>query len=264
MLDERTDTRRDFLKARRPESAAGDAGSRPHPDGASKTLKPILVVLHQETSTPGRVGLMLRERGYELDIRKPRFGDPLPATLEHHSAAVIFGGPMSSNDPDDFVKQEIDWISVPLAEKKPFLGICLGAQMLSRHVGGTVGDHPEGIAEIGYYPLSATASGRGLLDWPETVYQWHREWMRPPPGADVLAVGPGGEAQAFRAGPRAFGFQFHSELTLAMMHRWTVRGAERLTLKGAQSRAEHMHGRMLHDPATRDWLNRFLDLWLNS
>ena len=36
---------------------------------------PVLIVLHQENSTPGRVGNALRERGYALDIRKPRFGD---------------------------------------------------------------------------------------------------------------------------------------------------------------------------------------------
>ena len=38
----------------------------------------VLLVLHQEQSTPGRVGYALRQRGYELDIRRPRFGDPLP------------------------------------------------------------------------------------------------------------------------------------------------------------------------------------------
>src|SRR5450631_2391591 len=94
-------------------------------------LLPVLIVLHQETSTPGRVGNALRALGYRLDIRRPRFGDPLPETLEGHAGAVIFGGPMSANDPDDFVRQEIDWIAVPLREQRPFLGICLGAQMLA-------------------------------------------------------------------------------------------------------------------------------------
>ena len=54
----------------------------------------ILVVLHQEHSSPGRVGQALIQRGFLLDIRKPRFGDPLPETLEHHAGAVIFGGQM--------------------------------------------------------------------------------------------------------------------------------------------------------------------------
>ena len=54
-------------------------------------LLPVLVVLHQETSTPGRVGNALRALGHPLDIMRPRFGDPLPETLDHHAGAVIFG-----------------------------------------------------------------------------------------------------------------------------------------------------------------------------
>ena len=49
------------------------------PDAAP--LLPVLIVLHQETSTPGRVGNALRALGHPLDIRRPRFGDPLPDTL---------------------------------------------------------------------------------------------------------------------------------------------------------------------------------------
>ena len=64
-------------------------------------LLPVLVVLHQETSTPGRVGNALRALGHKLDIRRPRFGDCLPQTLDGHAGAVIFGGPMWVNDPDD-------------------------------------------------------------------------------------------------------------------------------------------------------------------
>lgn len=61
--------------------------------------QPILIVLHQERSSPGRVGQMLVEKSYPLDIRRPVLGDPLPDTLAEHSGAVIFGGPMSANDP---------------------------------------------------------------------------------------------------------------------------------------------------------------------
>src|SRR5260370_11261637 len=91
----------------------------------AKSLLPVLIVLHQETSTPGRVGNALRALGHKMDIRRPRFGDSLPETLDGHAGAVIFGGPMSANDPDDFVRQEIDWIAVPLRDQLPFLVNCL-------------------------------------------------------------------------------------------------------------------------------------------
>jgi GMP synthase (glutamine-hydrolysing) len=105
---------------------------------------PVLIVLHQETSTPGRVGNALRALGYPLDVRRPRFGDPLPATLDDHAGAVIFGGPMSANDPDDFVRREIDWISVPLREQRPFVGKCHGAPNQAIQNRAPVGPPTEG------------------------------------------------------------------------------------------------------------------------
>ena len=51
-------------------------------------LLPVLIVLHQETSTPGRVGNVLRALGHTLDIRRPRFGDALPETLDEHGRAA--------------------------------------------------------------------------------------------------------------------------------------------------------------------------------
>jgi GMP synthase (glutamine-hydrolysing) len=222
----------------------------------------ILIVLHQETSSPGKVGQMLRAKGFALDIRRPRFGDPLPDTMEGHAGAIVFGGPMSANDPDDFVKREIDWIGVPLREGAPYFGICLGAQMLVKHLGGTVCGHCDGCAEIGFYRLEATEAGRRFLDWPETVYQWHREGFDLPGGTTLLARGEVFENQAFSAHGTAFGVQFHSELTYAMACRWTVRGAERFALPMAQPRHEHMAGWYRYDPPIRAWLWNFLDVWL--
>lgn len=223
---------------------------------------PVLIVLHQEHSTPGRVGLRLAERGHRLDIRRPRFGDPLPPTLEAHAGAIVFGGPMSANDDEDFVRREIDWLDVPLKENAPLLGICLGAQMLARHLGAAVGVRPDGLVEIGYYPLQATAAGSALIDWPGTVYQWHREGFALPAGAALLASGDLFANQAFRYGANAFAFQFHIELTLLMMNRWTTRGAERFNLPGAQGRRQHFDGRALYDGESTRFLDRFLDLWL--
>jgi len=116
----------------------------------SESLLPVLIVLHQETSTPGRVGNALRALGHKLDIRRPRFGDCLPETRGGHAGAVFLGGPMSANDPDDFIRREIDWIAVPLREQRPFLGICLGAQMLAVHRGARVAPHPHGRSQLGY------------------------------------------------------------------------------------------------------------------
>ncbi|MDX5594782.1 glutamine amidotransferase [Pseudovibrio sp. SPO723] len=224
----------------------------------------ILIVLHQETSTPGRVGQELVKRGFQLDIRKPRFGDSLPSTMDGHVGAIVFGGPMSANDPDAFISKEIDWIGVPLKEEKPFLGICLGAQMLSRHLGGTVTSHKDGLVEIGYYPIEATVEGKTLMKWPNRVYQWHREGFSLPTGATLLAKGATYQNQAMRVGPNAYGIQFHPELTYLMMNRWTTLASDRMSLPGAQGRRDHFKGRFVFDPPLFQWLQDFLDMWIGT
>lgn len=231
---------------------------------ARTSQKKVLIILHQETSTPGRLGHKLQDRGFELDIRRPPLGDKLPDSLERHAGAVMFGGPMSANDPDEFVKREIDWLAVPLAENRPFLGICLGAQKLVRHLGGKVETHPDGLVEVGYYPITATPAGASLMEWPDMVYQWHREGFDLPHGAIRLAQGNSYPNQAFRYGDRAYAIQFHAELTLAMMCKWSIKGAHRMTLPGAQQRKLHLDGRLLHDAEVNRWLDRFLDIWIGE
>lgn len=220
----------------------------------------ILVVLHQETSTPGRVGQVLVEKGFDLDICRPPLGDALPETLERHAGAVVFGGPMSANDQEEYVKRETDWLQVPLKEQKPFLGICLGAQMLCNHLGGSVDPHQEGHVEIGWYPLRATEQGRALMHWPEMVYQFHREGFSLPKSATLLATAETYPNQAFRYGETAWGIQFHAELTRVMMQRWVVRGAHRFELPGAQPGRDHLGGRLIWDTHLKKWLIEFLGL----
>ena len=227
-------------------------------------IRKILIVVHSERSTPGRIGLMLREKGFGLDIRRPCLGETLPDTLADHAGAVIFGGPMSANDSDEFIKREIDWIAVPLREKAPFLGVCLGAQMMAKHLGGTVAPHPDELVEIGYYPIAPTPAGAALGSWPQYVYHWHREGFTLPAGSEQLATSECFDNQAYRYGPAAYGIQFHPEVTRLMMHRWSVSGAHRFVLKGAQHGSEHLAGNLLYDTAVKQWLWTFLDQWLAS
>ena len=226
--------------------------------------QPILIVLHQEHSTPGRVGNALRQLGYPLDVRRPRFGDPLPQTMADHAAAIIFGGPMSANDEDDFIRREIDWIAVPLRENKPFLGICLGAQMFARHLGGKVFRHPEGHAEIGYYPIRPTAAGLAVVEqWPERVYQWHREGFDLPPAPSCWPRAIRSRCRRSATG-RGYALQFHPDVTHAMMHKWTTRGHERMELPGARPRDTHFADRAVYDYTARAWLSVFLERWMSA
>jgi GMP synthase (glutamine-hydrolysing) len=246
------------LKSARPlpESHCGP-GSRP-----SRPSDRILIILHQERSTAGRIGQILAAGGYALDVRRPRFGHPLPPTMAGHAGAIIFGGPMSANDEEEFIRRETDWLAVPLSENKPFLGVCLGAQMLVRHLGGTVASHPQGQVEAGYYPIRPTAAARALCPtWPQRIYQWHHEGIDLPSGSELLAEGEIFPVQAFRHGS-CYGLQFHPEVTHAMMCRWIVRGAERLSLPGAKPWSSHFEDSAVYDVAIRAWLADFLKRWI--
>ena len=100
-------------------------------------MKKALIVLHQKSSEAGNLENKLIERKFDLEFICPALGDSLPLNLEHYDAIIILGGPMSANDNDDFIKNEIDWIGQVLKSNVPFLGICLGAQMLAKHLGCT-------------------------------------------------------------------------------------------------------------------------------
>jgi len=223
----------------------------------------VLLIVHQEHSNPGRVGRLVREYGFEPVICRHACGDPLPDSMGDYEAAVLFGGPMSANDDATlpFIRAELDWISIPLQEGKPFLGICLGAQLLARHLGATVGPHAEGYHEIGYYPVRATPAGRGMFAAEQYFYQWHGEGFELPHGATLLAEGDYFTNQAFSYG-NAYAIQFHPEVTREMMLRWTEKAAHRMVLAGAQARDRHLEGQRRFDGAVDRWVCRFLRLWL--
>ena len=225
--------------------------------------KPILVILHQEHSTAGHVGRLLLARGHPLDIRRPRFGDPLPATLADHAGAVIFGGPMSANDPDDYVKREIALIETALKEVAPYLGICLGAQMMAACLGARVACDKDGFVEFGYHAIEPNPVQRFGGRWPDRVYQWHSEGFELPSGAESLASAASAfPNQAFAVGPSAIGLQFHPEITYGMIARWSGRNEHRLTRPGAQHRTGQLSDHVVLGPGVRDWLSRFLADWL--
>jgi GMP synthase (glutamine-hydrolysing) len=109
-----------------------------------------------------------------------------------------------------------------------------------------------------------TPAGLAVVEaWPERVYQWHREGFDLPYGSELLAEGDIFEVQAIRFG-RAFALQFHPEVTHAMMHRWMVRGHDRLEMPGARPRHTHLTDRAVYDFSGRAWLGIFLKRWLGG
>ena len=225
--------------------------------------KEILIIVHQETSNPGLVGEGLVSRGYTLDRRCPCIGDVLPSELSRYDGVVVFGGPQSANDDHiPGIRAELDWLEATvLPTEIPVLGICLGAQQIARVMGASVGPHPDGVVEIGYWEVSPTEAGQSFLSRPTMFYQWHSETFEIPAGAIHLASSGAFPGQAYVYNDRVFGIEFHPEMTRQMIDRWSSSetGSKKLSLCGAQQRDEQLenHNRFAKD--SQIWLDCFLD-----
>lgn len=186
----------------------------------------VLVVEHQESCPPRLVGDWLEEAGCTLEVCRPYAGDDLPA-LTSYDAAVVLGGEMSANDDDT-----VPWLT-PLkagirdavAAGTPLLGICLGHQVMAAALGGTVERNPRGQT-VGLQPVGWTdaaaddAWSRGRTGT-EVAIHWNNDVVvAMPEGAVVLARSRGGEVQAARFGPRAWGIQAHPEADTEVVRRW--------------------------------------------
>jgi len=231
-------------------------------DGAPRLL---LVMQAPDASPPPRRRL-LRQRGHQLEYCYPQAGQPLPAGLDGYAGAVVFGGPMSANDDGALpgIRAQLDWIPQALASGRPFLGICLGAQLLARALGATVKPHPQGLAEIGYFGVRPTPAGHAVFDAPLQVYHWHREGFELPAGAELLASGERFPHQAYRYGANAVGLQFHPEVNQRILEAWLVEGAAGATAPRAQSAAEQRDRHARDDAALERWFDGFLNGWLSA
>lgn len=232
------------------------------------TQSKILAVVHQKTSTPGHLGHLLQHQGYSLDLRCPALDQPLPASLQSYRGVVVFGGPMSANDDASlpFIRTELEWIQQVLAAGTPFLGICLGAQLLARVLGAQVRPHAQGRVEVGYWPLAVRSQRGGAtpLMGLERVFQWHNEGFELPQGAQHLAATPEFPNQAFAYGSQVYGFQFHPEMTLAMVKFWNQEGGAMLARPGAQPTAAQLRDYYRYQGQIHHWLDGFLASWLGA
>ena len=187
------------------------------------------------------------------------------------AGAVVFGGPMSANDDDtmDFIAKELRWIDTVMDAGVPFLGVCLGAQMLARTMGARVKPHDEGWHEIGYTEIVPSEQGRELLGDMRHFYQWHGEGFDIPSGCEHLASGATGHFpnQMFRAAPNAYGVQFHPECTIDIIKYWAGIDDEphpKLQKPGAQSTDEQLANAEKYDHLVEAWVPGFIDRWLGQ
>ena len=227
-------------------------------------MRRILLVNHTSVRE-GRVEPQLQAKGCEVEWCFPATGERLPGNSGAYEGVIVFGGYQSANDGVriDWLGRELDWIARHVESGGAYLGICLGSQLLARVLGATVAHHPAGVNQIGYYPVTATPAGAALFpDPPLQVYHWHEEGFTVPPGATLLATAADFPNQAFSYDGRAFGLQFHPEVTPPVLRRWLDAAPDHLGRPGAFSREAQLADCARYDAPLERWLDSFLDHWL--
>jgi GMP synthase (glutamine-hydrolysing) len=181
----------------------------------------IVSVLHPGGGHSGVLRESAARSGAELVEWTPARGADAPTGAD---ALVVFGGGMNVHESErlPWLRGEIELLRDALTGGTPVLGICLGAQLLAAAAGAEVARAAE--PEIGWFEVRREAAGAadvvlGALPERFTAFQWHSYAFRPPAGAAVLAssaVCP----QAFRVDGRAWGVQFHPEVTHDILAGW--------------------------------------------
>jgi GMP synthase-like glutamine amidotransferase len=187
----------------------------------------ILVVEHEANAGIGLVGERIQAAGIERVRVGPDARVEVPLTAEGFDGVVVLGGTPGPTDDADaaWLPRVRQLIGRCLQDAVPYLGICLGAQMLAVVAGGVVGGVRKG-AEIGLTDLALTAPGHAdplLRDLPAVLraMQWHSlEVHELPAGSVSLCASERCPNQAFRVGKAAWGVQFHLEAGAATAEAW--------------------------------------------
>lgn len=187
----------------------------------------LLVVQHEDECPPDLFDGWLSALGVQLDLVLAHRGEPVPPKLEADGLLVL-GGHMGAGDDatSPWLPATKELIQLVVDDGAPFLGICLGHQLATVALGGTVGRNPGGTTR-GVVPIGLTDAGRDdpLLGphGGDPSIHWNGDIATVvPPGASVLATSPDGSVQALRFGERAWGVQFHPEASMATVEVWAT------------------------------------------
>lgn len=218
-------------------------------------MKPVYIFRHLEHEGPGYFADFLEQRHIPYTVIRIDQGDAVPESIVHASALVFMGGNMSVNDPLPWIDQELALIRQAAAVNMPVLGHCLGSQLISKALGGSITANP--VKEIGWLDVEQMDNAVART-WCEglpkrlLMFHWHGETFTLPDGATHILKSQHCANQAFVIN-NMLGLQCHVEMTANMVVEWaresphelanpshTVQNAEQMT-KQLQTRITELH-----------------------
>jgi len=193
-------------------------------------MKPVAIFRHFHTEGPGYFATYLERRGLRWKLVRIDAGEPVPADPHAFAGMAFMGGPMSVNDDVPWIAPALELIRSAVAGGVPVIGHCLGGQLMSRALGGTVGPNP--VKEIGWGEVTVAQGetarrwfGDGLASF--TTFHWHGETFSLPAGAVPLLSSPWCANQAYALGPH-FGMQCHVEMNAELIEAWCRSGEKEI------------------------------------
>ena len=190
----------------------------------------LLIIKNITLEGPGLLEPLLHAYGISADVVDLSQGETFPDP-HNYQAVVVLGGPQSANDVTPAMKHQLQQITRIVQSGTPYLGVCLGMQLLVKAAGGRV--LPCLQKEIGFfdadgdpYDMVLTNTGKNDplfagLDDTIRVFQLHGETVElSPSGTELLATGIQCRHQAVKVGANAYGLQCHFELTRSMFAEW--------------------------------------------
>lgn len=228
-----------------------------------------LILCHKSQKDAGAFEAMLHDRGAEVEVRLAYDEGVANVDPRAHDLTIFMGGPMGAYQGDLFpyLNDEVKYLEKRLEAEKPYLGICLGGQLMARAMGAENYPGKSG-KEIGWHAIDVNEEGMKTpvkhLDASQTpMMQWHGDTFDLPKEATRLASSDLYKNQAFSYGDKALGFQCHPEVTHTNIELWLALGQSELQQVGLN--VELLREQTLQNlPVLNKQRTKFFNEWLDS
>lgn len=227
-----------------------------------------LILCHKSQLDSGIFKDILEERGFEIDLRLGYHDEVGGIDPAEHDLTLFMGGPMGVYQSDMFpyLNNEINYIEKRLAKEKPYLGVCLGAQLMAKALGSNVFRGLPG-KEIGWHSIEVNEVGMKTplrhLDVSKTkMMQWHGDTYDKPKDAILLASSEMYKNQAVSYGKNALALQCHPEINKGNIEMWLATGFHELPAAGlnvSALRAQTLENVEKLNKQSRLFFNEWLD-----